>query len=82
MIYRYPILLDGLAPFNEAPAQPLSFPICSGYDGNNIRVTNLVGYANGDFIKWCPHCKRNLPSELFGLRKTINQDQSWCMDCR
>lgn len=29
----------------------LSFSKVSGYDGNGLRVTNLVGFFNGDFLK-------------------------------
>lgn len=82
MIYKYPIRLENSMIFYEPPNNSTSFPLTSGYDGNNLRITNIVGYANGDFLKYCPNCKRTLPSEFFGLRSTINRDQSWCMDCR
>lgn len=82
MIYCYPIHLENSMTFNAPPTESLRFPKCSGYDGNNIRVTNIVGYENGDFLKVCPNCNEILPSEAFGLRSTIDRDQSWCMDCR
>ncbi len=82
MIYQYPIHLENSMTFTTAPTKPLSFTKSNGYDGNNIRVTNIVGYENGDFLKVCPHCNGILPSESFGLRPTMDRDQSWCMDCR
>ena len=58
------------------------FPKTSGYDGDNLRVTNIVGIQNGDFLKECPKCGRAKCSEQFGLRTTVNRDQSECTDCR
>ena len=37
---------------------------------------------NGDFLKECPKCGRAKCSEQFGLRTTVNRDQSECTDCR
>lgn len=82
MIYTYPIHLENSMIFTEPPTESLSFPQCDGYDGDNLRITNIVGYSNGDFLKVCPNCGRERPSESFGLRLTVNRDQSWCMDCR
>lgn len=82
MIYKLPVKLEDGQIFSSLPAKPLSFDKVSGYDGNNIRVTNLVGFSNGDFLKKCPHCGKTKPSEAFGLRTTVGCDQSNCMDCR
>ena len=82
MIYSFPIRLDNSMTINTNPSTPLQFPITGGYDGDNVRMTNIVGYENGDFLKWCPHCDEVLPSESFGLRPTMDRDQSWCKDCR
>lgn len=82
MIYQFPIYLENSMTFNAPPTKPLHFSKSNGYDGNNMRVTNIVGYCNGDFLKICPRCNSELPSEAFGLRPTINRDQSWCKDCR
>lgn len=82
MIYCYPIHLENSMTFTEPPAEPIHFSKCNGYDGDNLRITNIVGYGNGDFLKICPHCNRILPTEAFGLRSTVDRDQSWCMDCR
>ena len=82
MIYRYPIRLENSMTFTEPPTEPIYFPKCNGYDGDNLRITNIVGYENGDFLKICPHCNRILPTEAFRLRPTVGRDQSWCMDCR
>ena len=81
MIYSLPIRFD--IPIQNTSGQyPNRFPQTNGYDNNGVRVTNLVGYENGDFLKICPNCGRTLPSEAFGLRITENRDQSWCSDCR
>ena len=82
MIYCYPIHLENSMTFTEPPTEPLHFSKCNGYDGDNLRITNIVGYENGDFLKVCPHCNRILPTESFRLRSTIDRDQSWCIDCR
>ena len=68
--------------FTSLPPTNLSFPKTSGYDGDNLRVTNIVGIQNGDFLKECPKCGRAKCSEQFGLRTTVNRDQSECTDCR
>lgn len=82
MIYTYPISLDNSMTIQSTPASSLHFPKTNGYDGNKTRITNIVGYDNGDFLKVCPNCGKILPSEAFGLRITMDRDQSWCMDCR
>lgn len=82
MIYTIPIRLENGQVFTTLPSQPVSFTKTSGYDGNGLRVTNIVGYANGDFLKECPKCGRIKPSEEFGLRKTVGCDQSNCIACR
>lgn len=82
MIYTYPINLDNSMTIQSAPATPLHFPQSNGYDGNKIRITNIAGYDNGDFLKVCQNCGKTLPSETFGLRITMDRAQSWCMDCR
>lgn len=82
MIYKLPIRLENGQTFTFLPSGNLSFPKTSGYDGNNLRVTNIVGIQNGDFLKECPKCRCVKCSEEFGLRKTVNSDQSECLDCR
>lgn len=82
MIYTLPIYLEDGQTFSSLPTKPISFPKVSGYDGRRLRVTNLVGFSNGDFLKECPKCGRVKCSEEFGLRKTVGRDQSNCIDCR
>lgn len=82
MIYTLPIRLENGRVFDTLPSQDVSFTKTSGYDGNGLRVTNIVGYAKGDFLKECPNCGKIKPSEAFGLRKTVDCDQSNCIDCR
>lgn len=82
MIYTYPICLDNSTTIQSAPAALLPFPKSNGYDGNKTRIINIVGYYNGNFLKGCPTCEKALPSKTFGLRITMDRDQSWCMNCR
>jgi len=82
VIYTLPVKFENGQTFDSLPAKNLSFPKTSGYDGNNLRVTNIVGVQNGDFLKECPKCRRVKCSEEFGLRKTVNRDQSECTECR
>lgn len=63
-------------------ANGLRFEQTTSLDGDNLRVTNIVGIQNGDFLKECPKCGRAKCSEQFGLRTTVNRDQSECTDCR
>ena len=49
MIYSLPIRFD--IPIQNTSGQyPNRFPQTNGYDNNGVRVTNLVGYENGDFL--------------------------------
>lgn len=82
MIYTLPVRLEDGQIFTSLPTNHISFPQVSGYDGNGLRVTNLVGFSNGDFLKVCPNCGQTKCSEAFGLRETVGRDQSNCMDCR
>lgn len=64
-----------------------TWPIRSGYDAQNHRVTNLVGHNGVQFIKNCPHCNRNLPETDFGYAgrdtgEERRRDQSNCTQCR
>ena len=51
MIYKLPVRLEDGQTFTSLPPTNLSFPKTSGYDGDNLRVTNIVGIQNGDFLK-------------------------------
>ena len=82
MIYKLPIRLENGKSFTSLPLIDQTFPKTSGYDGTSLRVTNIVGIQNGDFLKECPKCGLIKVSEEFGLRKTVNRDQSECIDCR
>ena len=82
MIYKLPITLENGKTFTSLPLIDQTFAKTSGYDGTNLRVTNIVGIQNGNFLKECPKCGRAKISEEFGLRKTVNRDQSECIDCR
>lgn len=82
MIYTLPLHLENGQVFTSLPTQSVNFSKTSGYDGNNLRATNIVGFSNGDFLKECPNCGEIKPSEAFGLRETLDRDQSYCKDCR
>lgn len=87
MIYTLPITFDSPVHINvnHFPIQQCQFPKTSGYDSSNVRVTNLVGFSNGDFLKLCPNCNRTFSASHFGLRNMGDgsvRDQSNCPDCR
>ncbi|MBV4420349.1 MAG: hypothetical protein LKF87_08115 [Clostridium tyrobutyricum] len=57
----------------------------NGYDANNNRVTNLVGYDGIELMKRCPHCNYDKHVTDFGYSgRTTNRkrEQSQCTDCR
>ena len=90
MIYKLPVGLEDDQTFTSLPPTNLSFPKTSGYDGDNLRVTNITRVLpatkampkGSDFLKECPKCGRAKCSEQFGLRTTVNRDQSECTDYR
>lgn len=82
MIYKLPVRLENGLTFTSLPLADQTFPKTSRFDGTSLRVTNIVGIQNGDFLKECPKCGRAKVSVEFGLRRTVNRDQSECIDCR
>lgn len=58
--------------------------VSSGYDANNIRITNIAGYNGFTFLKYCPHCERIKPLVDFDNigRYNSSRDQSNCNACR
>ena len=64
---------------------PCSFSKVNGYDSNNNRVTNLVGFDGHELLKKCPNCSKEKRVTAFGyLGRVTNEkrDQSNCTDCR
>lgn len=61
-----------------------TFPKINGYDANNNRVTNLVGYDGIELIKRCPQCTDKHITDFGYSGRTTNmkRDQSQCTDCR
>jgi len=62
-----------------------TFPQINGYDGNNNRVTNLVGHDGTNLLKKCTACGLEKYPADYGVsgRFTNKQrDQSQCSDCR
>lgn len=88
MIYTLPIEFDFPIQIKTPQFPPDSCRFSSkvnGYDDEGVRVTNLVGFENGDFLKICPNCNRIFSATHFGLRNMGNgdiRDQSNCPDCR
>lgn len=99
MIMRIPIRFDYSVQinYNDGSAEnSLIFPasrgleVCTfskinGYDANNNRVTNLVGYDGVELMKRCPHCDIDKHITDFGYSgRTTNRkrDQSQCTVCR
>lgn len=99
MIMRTPIRFDyeiGVNYSDGTSERTLTFPtnrgldICSftkinGYDANNNRVTNLVGYDGLEFLKRCTNCNIDKHVTEFGYSgRTTNgrRDQSQCSNCR
>lgn len=57
----------------------------SGYDANNNRITNIVGFDGHELLKHCPRCNLPKPTTQFGYSgrvTTSRRDQSECTDCR
>ncbi|WP_201261877.1 hypothetical protein [Metasolibacillus fluoroglycofenilyticus] len=64
---------------------PCTFQKINGYDANNNRITNLVGYNGQTLLKKCPSCKRLLSPLSYGANGRVTgrrRDQSQCSDCR
>lgn len=85
MIYVLPVTLSH-ATVKSPSQKDCAFKRSNGYDANGVRVTNIVGFRDGDFLKECPHCHDIYPSKMFGLRyDSVNcrvRDQSYCKRCR
>lgn len=99
MIMRIPIRFDHAVQINyndgvveNSSTFPASrglvnctFSEINGYDANNNRVTNLVGYDGIELVKRCPHCNSDKHVTEFGYsgRTTDRRrDQSQCTACR
>lgn len=57
----------------------------SGFDDNENRITNIVGFDGNELIKLCPRCNGEKPTSRFGYKgrvTTSKRDQSECNDCR
>lgn len=64
---------------------PCSFSKMNGYDANNNRVTNLVGFNGHELLKKCPNCSGEKDVTAFGYSGRVTnekRDQSNCTDCR
>lgn len=64
---------------------PFTMDMSSGYDSNNNRVTNIVGFDGQTLLKYCPCCNLIKPTTDFGYAgrvTTSRRDQSQCSDCR
>lgn len=62
-----------------------NFPQINGYDANDNRVTNLVGYDGQTLLKRCPACGLDKSPLAYGERGRVTgrrRDQSQCSDCR
>lgn len=62
-----------------------TFSKISGYDANNSRVTNLVGYDGRELLKRCPYCMSDKHVTKFGYSGRITngkRDQSRYTHCR
>ncbi len=62
-----------------------SFSKISGYDSNNNRITNLVGFDGHELLKVCPKCsgiKHVTDYGYSGRYTNRRRDQSQCSYCR
>lgn len=86
MIYALPVTLGTTVVKKPLLRGRRLKQMTNGYDANGVRVTNIVGFQKGDFVKVCPHCGRELPASMFGLRydaqNAKQRDQSYCGKCR
>lgn len=65
--------------------RPFFMEMSSGYDANNNRITNIVGYDGINLLKYCPRCQCTKPTTEFGYSgrvTTSRRDQSECNSCR
>lgn len=70
---------------NNITTKPFFMEISSGYDANNNRITNIVGYDGINLLKYCPKCGCTKPTTEFGYSgrvTTDRRDQSDCNSCR
>lgn len=98
MIMRIPISFDYVVQINyydgsveNSSIFPTSkglikctFSKVNGYDANNNRVTNLVGYDGKELMKRCPQCTDKHVTDFGYSGRTTNRkrDQSQCTACR
>lgn len=86
MIYSLPVTLDADV-VKVQPKRGRTFKkMSNGWDANGVRVTNIIGFRKGDFLKVCPYCGNAFPASSFGLRYDSQaarmRDQSYCKTCR
>lgn len=62
-----------------------NFNSVNGYDENNNRITNLVGFDGSSLLKRCPRCQQTKIVTEFGYSGRVTnsrRDQSNCSACR
>lgn len=70
---------------NSIATTPFTMDMSSGYDANNNRVTNIVGFNGQELLKYCPSCGNIKPTTSFGYSGRVTnsrRDQSECNNCR
>ncbi|MGV2805050.1 hypothetical protein GNF85_15535 [Clostridium perfringens] len=86
IIYRDGTMLTNVNIIDDSiTIMPFFMVRSSGYDANNNRITNIVGFDGNSLLKYCPSCGATKPTTEFGYTgrvTTSRRDQSECSDCR
>lgn len=85
IIYEDGEIEDSLMFPGKKGLKKCKFNKMNGFDSNNNRVTNLVGYDGKELIKRCPGCNNDKHVTDFGYSGRITnrkRDQSQCTSCR
>lgn len=88
MDIKFPVRLDNnmIVNSDDEPFRLDEGQKFNGYDANNNRITNVIGFDGEYLLKWCPNCKEVHLSIDFGPmgRPATDgrRDQSWCQVCR
>lgn len=62
--------------------RPFFMSKSNGYDSNNSRITNVVGFDGTNLLKLCPNCSNTRTTNEFGESGRGSRDQSHCNICR
>ncbi|TEB15188.1 hypothetical protein Psfp_02364 [Pelotomaculum sp. FP] len=90
MFVKFPVRLENelVITGNEEPFEFDEGQRFNGFDADNNRITNIVGFDGVYLLKQCPNCNNVYVSLDFGPEGRSDgdhdrrRDQSWCIICR